>query len=50
MLKKLLEAEEVGLRLEWVGGLPLWEAHPTYRHQKAVDRIRGKCPRFGLAT
>ncbi|GAA6754901.1 hypothetical protein QT17_09010 [Thermus sp. 2.9] len=40
MLKKLLEADEIGLRLEWVGGLPLWEAHPTYRHQKAVDRIR----------
>ena len=40
MLKKLLEADQLGLRLEWVGGLPLWEAQPTYRHQKAVDRIR----------
>lgn len=51
MLDKLLEADAIGLRLEWVGGLPLWEAHPTYRHQKAVDRIRqsirpkeGGCP------
>ncbi len=51
MLDKLLEADAIGLRLEWVGGLPLWEAHPTYRHQKAVDRIRqsirpkeGECP------
>jgi hypothetical protein len=40
VLKKLLEADAIGLRLEWVGGLPLWEAQPTYRHQKAVDRIR----------
>lgn len=40
MLKKLLEADAIGFRLEWVGGLPLWEAYPTYRHQKAVDRIR----------
>ena len=40
MLKQLLEADAIGLRLEWVGGLPLWEAQPTYRHQKAVDRIR----------
>ncbi len=40
MLETLLKADELGLRLEWVGGLPLWEAHPPYRHQKAVDRIR----------
>lgn len=40
MLKTLLEADQIGIRLEWVGGLPLWEAQPTYRHQKAVDRIR----------
>jgi len=50
VLKKLLEADEVGLRLEWVGGLPLWEAHPTYRHQKAVDRIRNSIrPKEGEA-
>jgi Uma2 family endonuclease len=35
-----LSANELGIRLEIVGGLPIWEAHPTYRHQKAVDRIR----------
>ncbi len=40
MLETLLKADELGLRLEWVGGLPLWEAHPPYSHQKAVDRIR----------
>jgi Uma2 family endonuclease len=35
-----LRAEELGIRLEVVGGLPIWEAHPVWRHQKAVDRIR----------
>ncbi len=40
MFRKFLEADALGLRLEWVAGLPLWEAKPTYRHQKAVDRIR----------
>lgn len=37
---KLLRAEELGLRLEIVGGLPIWESHPVYKHQKAVDVIR----------
>jgi Uma2 family endonuclease len=37
---KFLAAEELGIRLEIVGGLPIWEAHPLYRHQKAVDTIR----------
>ncbi len=23
-----------------VGGLPLWEPQPVYKHQKAIDRIR----------
>lgn len=37
----LLErADEAGVRLEIVGGLPLWEAYPARRHQQAVDRIR----------
>ncbi len=40
MDSKLLQANELGIRLEIVGGLPIWEAHPLYRHQKAVDRIR----------
>jgi Uma2 family endonuclease len=30
----------LGVRLELVGGLPLWEAPPVYKHQKAIDRIR----------
>jgi len=37
-----LRAEEIGIRLEIVGGLPIWESHPPYRHQKAVDRIRAR--------
>jgi Uma2 family endonuclease len=37
---RLLTANELGVRLEIVGGIPLWEAHPVYRHQKAIDRIR----------
>ena len=40
-LTALLErADEAGVRLEIVGGLPLWEAAPSRRHQQAVDRIR----------
>jgi Uma2 family endonuclease len=38
---KFLRAEELGIRLEVVGGLPIWEAHPVWKHQKAIDRIRG---------
>lgn len=37
---KFLRAEELGIRLEIVAGLPIWEAHPVWKHQKAVDRIR----------
>ena len=37
---KYLRADELGIRLEMVAGLPIWEPHPVYKHQKAVDRIR----------
>jgi hypothetical protein len=30
----------LGVRLELVGGPPILEPHPVYKHQKAVDRIR----------
>jgi len=40
MDSKFLAADELGVRLEIVGGLPIWEAHPVYKHQKAIDRIR----------
>lgn len=39
-LERLLAADELGVRLEIVGGLPIWEAHPLPKHQRAVDRIR----------
>ena len=37
---KFLGANKLGVRLEIVGGLPIWEAHPVYKHRKAIDRIR----------
>ncbi|HEX8071451.1 MAG TPA: Uma2 family endonuclease [Pyrinomonadaceae bacterium] len=37
---KFLKAEALGIRLEIVRGLPIWEPYPVYKHQKAVDRIR----------
>lgn len=40
MDSRLLQAEELGVKLEIVNGLPIWEAQPVYRHQRAVDRIR----------
>jgi Uma2 family endonuclease len=40
------DADEAGIRLELVGGLPLWEPDPVYRHQKAIDRIRATIEPF----
>jgi len=37
--KTLAAAAELGVRLEIVNGLAIWEAQPLYRHQKAVERI-----------
>ena len=37
---KLRRTEQLGIRLEVVGGLPIWEPYPIYKHQKAVDCIR----------
>ena len=37
---KYLRADALGIRLEMVAGLPIWEPHPVYKHQKEVDRIR----------
>ena len=36
----LLQADKLGIKLEIVKGMPIWEAQPIYRHQAAVDRIR----------
>lgn len=40
MDSQLLRSEELGVRLEIVRGLPIWEASPVLRHQQAIDRIR----------
>ena len=32
-------ADEAGIKLEMVGGLPIWEAMPGIGHQKHVKRI-----------
>ena len=41
MNQELLRADELGIKLEIAGNLAIWEASPVYKHQKAVDRIRG---------
>jgi Uma2 family endonuclease len=33
-------ADEAGVRLEIIDGLPTWEALPNLTHQEAIDRIR----------
>ena len=33
-------ADEAGVRLEIIGGLPVWEALPNLRHQETIDRVR----------
>jgi len=37
--QQFLAADELGIRLEIVGDLPIWEPQPLYRHQKHVVRI-----------
>jgi len=33
-------AWELGIKLEYVNGLPVWEGSPVFRHQKKIDDIR----------
>lgn len=40
MNQTFLRADELGIRLEIVGGLPIWESSPLIKHQRAIDRIR----------
>jgi Uma2 family endonuclease len=40
MESEFLTAEELGIKLEIVNGLPIWEASPVILHQEAVDNIR----------
>jgi len=50
MDSKFLHADELGIRLEIVGGLPIWEPSPVYKHQKAVDRVRASFQKAPAAT
>ncbi|HLJ57929.1 MAG TPA: Uma2 family endonuclease [Chthonomonadaceae bacterium] len=34
------QADTLGIRLEVVNGLPVWEPAPVIRHQRVTDRIR----------
>lgn len=38
--KMMMEADELGVRLEMVGGIPVWEAQPVFRHQSKIFRIQ----------
>jgi Uma2 family endonuclease len=37
--KLLINSSELGIRLEIMNDLPIWELQPIYRHQKHVKRI-----------
>jgi len=38
-------ADNAGIRLEIIGGLPVWEMLPNLTHQKTIDRVRQRrCP------
>lgn len=43
--KTLMDADEIGIRLEIVNGVPMWEVSPGVRHQGTVDRIRSTIAR-----
>jgi Uma2 family endonuclease len=49
LFQRLLQADELGIRMEIVGGLPMWEASPVLIHQEAVDRIRASIQPLGIA-
>lgn len=45
-LEAMIErADQAGVRLEIVGGVPMWEAFPVIKHQEAIDRIRATIKR-----
>ncbi|MBI5302866.1 MAG: Uma2 family endonuclease [Chloroflexi bacterium] len=49
-LEAMIErADQAGVRLEIVGGMPVWEAFPAIKHQEAVDRIRSTIQSSPLA-
>lgn len=46
---RFLAADELGIRLEMVNGLAIWEAQPLYKHQKALERIAQSIRQTGAA-
>ena len=40
MNQQLLNAEELGIKLEVAGNLRIWEASPVIKHQLEIDRVR----------
>src|SRR6266404_1823054 len=40
-------ATEAGIKLEYVNGIPIWEASPVIRHQRISDRIRASIRGLG---
>jgi Uma2 family endonuclease len=41
---------ELGIRLEMVNGVPVWEMSPAFRHQRVIDRIRDTIQRKADST
>ncbi|MCW1967773.1 MAG: Uma2 family endonuclease [Anaerolineae bacterium] len=40
LLELAARADAIGVKLEVMNGLPIWEAFPSWKHQEAIDRIR----------
>jgi len=45
-----LAADEIGIRLEMVQGVPVWESQPVYRHQRNVYRIESSIRSVGAES
>jgi hypothetical protein len=49
MDEKFLKAEALGIKLEIVSGLAIWEARPIIQHPFDVDRIRASIQAYQKA-
>jgi len=50
LIELIRRADQIGVRLEIIRGLPVWEASPVYRHQREIDRIRATIRPIAEAT
>ncbi len=50
MNPQLLNAEDLGIKLEFAGKLAIWEASPVLKHQLEIDRIRDSIKRLKTET